>query len=294
MKNFILCLLIVTWGGACWAGLFDPHAAKSDSHHSRFAIRQIRTTADSQTAGNPPLVNPTSANQSSANPKSVNPTLANPTVANPGSVGNALDDVVLAEATADSHNSGFASQQIRRTSDSQTADSQTAGNPPLANPSSANPKSVNPTLANPTVANPGSVGNALDDVVLAEATADSHNSGFASQQIRNTADSHTAGNPALANPTSANPVLVNPKSANPLSVNPPIPPPTLRAWAAGMLVQSSPLDVALLGGVQTFRSVVSPVVALRVQHPQSLWSFEAGAGTPPPRTDRRSIWDSQG
>jgi hypothetical protein len=47
-----------------------------------------------------------------------------------------------------------------------------------------------------------------------------------------------------------------------------------------MLIQSSPLDVALLGGVQTFRSVASPVVALRVQHPGNPWSFEAGAAIP--------------
>ena len=47
-----------------------------------------------------------------------------------------------------------------------------------------------------------------------------------------------------------------------------------------MLVQSSPLDVGFLRGVQTFRAVVSPVVALRVQHPGSPWSFEAGAAIP--------------
>jgi hypothetical protein len=114
--------------------------------------------------------------------------------------------------------------------------------------------------------------NALDDVVL--------ESGFAGQQIRNTADSQTAdsqkaGNPPLANPTSANLPLVNPTSANP----------TLRAWAAGMLIQSSPLDVGLSGGIASFRAGsvtdVAPEVALRIMpFDTSRWGWELGGILP--------------
>ena len=53
---------------------------------------------------------------------------------------------------------------------------------------------------------------------LAHSTADSHNSRFATRQIRNTADSQTSGNPS--GPSYANPSLANPQSANLTSANP--------------------------------------------------------------------------
>jgi len=56
--------------------------------------------------------------------------------------------------------------------------------------------------------------------------------------------------------------------------------PTLRAWAAGMLIRSSPLDVSFLGGVQVFRSVVSAAVGVWIKRPGDLWSVEIGAATP--------------
>ena len=121
------------------------------------------------------------------------------------------------------------------------------------------------------------------------AKSDSHHGRFASRQIRNTADSQTAGTPPLANPTLANPSSVNPPSANPPSVNPPFPPPTLRAWAAGMLVQSSPLDVGFSGGMAMLRvggqTDASPAVAVRLGTQSSelrdqRWGLEIGSILP--------------
>jgi hypothetical protein len=40
------------------------------------------------------------------------------------------------------------------------------------------------------------------------------------------------------------------------------------------------LDVALLGGIQSFQGVASPGVALRIKRPGSPWSLEAGATIP--------------
>jgi hypothetical protein len=140
---------------------------------------------------------------------------------------------------------------------SQPADSQKAGSPSPANPQSvnppyANPKSVTPvaTVLDPVL--PAPARTVLDEVVLETNALSPLTPTLSPQEGR-------GRNSATGEGSS---------------------PPTLRAWIAGQLIQSSPLDVSLSGGIQTFRSITSPAVALRIQRPGSPWFVEAGAAIP--------------
>jgi len=107
--------------------------------------------------------------------------------------------------------------------------------------------------------------NALDDIVLKEALAPAVSTGQAAPGTETSAQ----GSQALG---ARNPA---PGASSP----------TLRAWAAGMLVQSTRLDVSLSAGLGTFRAGgqtdLAPEVALRVMpYDPSRWGWELGSLLP--------------
>ncbi len=114
------------------------------------------------------------------------------------------------------------------------------------------------------------VANALDDVIL----------GHGPSALR-LAEAAVVGQ-ALQTKESAAPA--SPLEAPKTAVSGAEGPSTLRGWIAEALLHASPLDMAILGGAQTFvvdgHSWTAPAVAIRVRPDTSRWSAEVGAVTP--------------